>query len=107
VKATDRQGTLGGAAAALLAAGIGLGTAFGLHITQSQQAAILTFCAAVAVAAPLVGALFDHSTAQVAGQQSAAKEIANGKTGKAASQAANLQAEIDKLSAQKEALGGD
>jgi hypothetical protein len=107
MQGTVKRGTLGGAATALLAAGIGLGTAFGLHITQQQQASILTFCAAVAVAAPLVGAMFDHATAQVAGQQSAAKEIANGKTGKVASQAAHLQAEIDKLTAQKEALGGD
>lgn len=102
----ERQGTLAGAVLALVAAGIGLATSFGVHITPEQHDAILTFCGAVAVVAPLVGALFDHSNKQVAARQAAATVIATGEPSPQAKQAAEIQARIDELQAQKVRLGG-
>lgn len=103
MRGTERQGTLSGALLALVAAALGLATAFGVHISTQEHAAVLTFCGAVSVAAPLIGALFDHSNKQAHARQAAAATIATQNSTTA--QAAALQAQIDALTAQKEALG--
>ena len=90
----EGKGTLAGALLSLVAAGLGLGTAFGLHITTQEHDAILTFSGAIALAAPLVGALFDHAKTR-------AKVIVQPST---TAQAAALQAQIEELQRQKEAL---
>lgn len=95
--ATDKQGTLAGVLAGLAAAGLGLATAFGIHISSQEHAAVLTFCGAVALAAPLAGSIFDHSKAQVASRQAATSSTTP-------SQADIIQAQIDALTAQKAAL---
>lgn len=100
--AGDKQGTVAGALAALVAAGVGLATAFGVHVTGQEHAAILTFCAAVAVAAPLVGSIFDHAN-KTSVPAAVAQHLAAPAT---PSQAEQLQSQIDNLQAQKDALGG-
>jgi hypothetical protein len=97
---TGRQGTLAGAVLSLVAAGLGVATAFGVAISTQEHAAILTFCGALAVVAPLVGALFDHS-AKVA---AAAPAVIAPSPAAAAQAAALIQDQIDELQRQKEAL---
>lgn len=94
-------GTLRGALLGLLSAGVGLATAFGLSLTDKQQAAILVFGGAAAVVGPFIGALFDHSNKQAAARQVAATTIA---TGTAADPVAVLDVQIAELQRQKDAL---
>jgi hypothetical protein len=98
---TQSPGTLAGALLGLVAAAVGLASAFGLSITPVEHDAILTFSGAVALVAPFVGALFDHSNKQVAARQEAATTIA---TGTAADPAATLDAQIAELQRQRDAL---
>lgn len=96
MRAVEGKGTLAGAVAAVAAAALGVATSFGIHITTAQHAAILTFCGAVAVAAPLVGSILDHANKQAAAINS---------TAPAPPTAADvLQQQIDALAAQKAAL---
>ena len=76
MRPADRPGTWGGALAALAAAGVGLATSFGVHITAQQHDAILTFTGAAALAAPLVGALFDHASIRARSASHVAEKIA-------------------------------
>jgi hypothetical protein len=101
---TGATGTLRGALLGLLSAGVGLATAFGLSLTDKQQAAILVFGGAAALVAPFVGALFDHSNKQVAAREEAAATISTGQPSVAVRQAADIQARIDELTRQREAL---
>lgn len=99
---TQSPGTLAGALLGLVAAAVGLVSAFGLTITPVEHDAILTFSGAVAVVAPFVGALFDHSNKQAAARQVAATTIAAGtpstdQVGVLDVQIAALQAEKAKL----------
>ena len=103
--AAERQGTLTGAALGLVGAGVGLATAFGVHISAQEHDAILTFCGAVAVAAPVVGALFDHSKTQAASRvEAASASAAYSASPDKLAHIGQIQARIDELEAQKAAL---
>lgn len=58
-------GTISGAAIGLVGATIGLTIAFGVPIDKQLQDALLAEAAAIANVAPLIGAIIDHSRAQV------------------------------------------
>jgi hypothetical protein len=64
--------TIVGAITGLVVATVALAVAFGVHLNDSERAAIVAEASAVLAFAPLIGAVLDHGKAQSESRTSAA-----------------------------------